>query len=95
MAGLGIGLAASKRVTEPTGESKFVLGIFVSQLVPGSAAEVDGRLREGAEIMEINGHNVIGLDREVVISYLKQIPQGGQVALQVSQEMRQAKQTAL
>ena len=72
-----------------------MLGIFVSQLVPGSAADVDGRLREGDEIMEINSHNVIGLDREVVISYLKQVPQGGQVTLRVAQEMRQAKQTAL
>ena len=71
-----------------------MLGIFVSQLVPGSAADVDGRLREGDEIMEINSHNVIGLDREVVISYLKQVPQGGQVTLRVAQEMRQAKQTA-
>lgn len=41
--GLGLGISGAKR----TRDGRLVLGIFVSSLVPGSAADVDGTLREG------------------------------------------------
>ena len=50
-----------------TRDGRLVLGIFVSSLVPGSAAEVDGTLREGDEILEVNGHSLIGVNREGLV----------------------------
>ena len=58
--GLGLGISGAKR----TRDGRLVLGIFVSSLVPGSAADVDGTLREGDEILEVNGHSLIGVSRE-------------------------------
>lgn len=47
-----------------TWDNRLVLGIFVSSLVPGSAAATEGSLREGDEILEVNGHSLIGVSRE-------------------------------
>lgn len=82
--GLGLGISGAKR----TRDGRLVLGIFVSSLVPGSAADVDGTLREGVgegrgegmegggwwsltvsvfpgdEVLEVNGHSLIGVSRE-------------------------------
>lgn len=41
--GLGLGISGAKR----TRDKRLVLGIFVSSLVPGSAADVDGTLHNG------------------------------------------------
>ncbi len=58
--GLGLGISGAKR----TRDGRLVLGIFVSSLVPGSAADVDGTLHEGDEVLEVNGHSLIGVSRE-------------------------------
>eukprot|EP00043_Microstomoeca_roanoka_P009503 m.90698 g.90698 ORF g.90698 m.90698 type:complete len:737 (-) comp14603_c4_seq1:594-2804(-) len=80
--GLGLGISGAKR----TRDGRLVLGIFVSSLVPGSAADVDGTLREGDEILEVNGHSLIGVNREGAINFLKQVRHGETVTLLVSQE---------
>ncbi|EGD74975.1 hypothetical protein PTSG_12550 [Salpingoeca rosetta] len=80
--GLGLGISGAKR----TRDGRLVLGIFVSSLVPGSAADVDGTLRDGDEILEVNGHSLIGVNREGAINFLKQVRHGETVTLLVSQE---------
>lgn len=80
--GLGLGISGAKR----TWDDRLVLGIFVSSLVPDSAAAVEGTLREGDEILEVNGHSLIGVSREGAIEFLKQVKLGDTVSLLVSQE---------
>eukprot|EP00053_Salpingoeca_punica_P012853 m.115525 g.115525 ORF g.115525 m.115525 type:complete len:809 (+) comp16051_c1_seq4:203-2629(+) len=80
--GLGLGISGAKR----TWDERLILGIFVSSLVPGSAAHQDGNLREGDEILEVNGHSLIGVSREGAIEFLKQVKNGGKVTLLTAQE---------
>lgn len=80
--GLGLGISGAKR----TWDDRLVLGIFVSSLVPNSAAATDGSLREGDEILEVNGHSLIGVSREGAIDFLKQVKFEDTVTLLVSQE---------
>jgi hypothetical protein len=80
--GLGLGISGAKR----TWDERLILGIFVSSLVPGSAAQQDGNLREGDEILEVNGHSLIGVSREGAIEFLKQVKNGGKVTLLTAQE---------
>ncbi|EDQ86905.1 uncharacterized protein MONBRDRAFT_27690 [Monosiga brevicollis MX1] len=82
--GLGLGISGAKR----TRDGKFVLGIFVTSLVPGSAADVDGTLRDGDEILEVNGHSLIGVSREGAIEFLKKVQLGETITLLVAQEPR-------
>jgi len=92
--GLGLGISGAKR----TWDDRLVIGIFVSSLVAGSAAATDGTLREGDEILEVNGHSLIGVSREGAIEFLKQVRQGEKVTLLVAQEpvgKVSMKQTAL
>lgn len=80
--GLGLGLSGAKR----TWDDRLILGIFVSSLVQNSAAAMEGTLREGDEILEVNGHSLIGVSREGAIDFLKEIKFGDNVTLLVSQE---------
>jgi afadin len=64
--GLGLGISGAKR----TWDDRLILGIFVSSLVEGAAASADGRLREGDEILEVQGHSLIGVSREYAIGYV-------------------------
>eukprot|EP00039_Didymoeca_costata_P029334 m.24212 g.24212 ORF g.24212 m.24212 type:complete len:678 (+) comp7586_c0_seq1:249-2282(+) len=80
--GLGLGISGAKR----TWDDRLILGIFVSSLVPNSAAAMEGTLREGDEILEVNGHSLIGVSREGAIDFLKQVKGGDSVVLLVSQE---------
>eukprot|EP00049_Salpingoeca_infusionum_P019159 m.360492 g.360492 ORF g.360492 m.360492 type:complete len:895 (+) comp19070_c0_seq1:103-2787(+) len=82
--GLGLGISGAKRLVD----GRLVLGIFVSSLVEGSAAGIDGTLQEGDEILEVNGHSLIGVDREGAIEFLKQVKHGEKVILLVSQQPR-------
>eukprot|EP00054_Salpingoeca_dolichothecata_P027434 m.201367 g.201367 ORF g.201367 m.201367 type:complete len:786 (-) comp25963_c1_seq5:1366-3723(-) len=82
--GLGLGITGAKR----TYDNRLVLGIFVSSLVEESAAAIEGTLREGDEILEVNGQSLIGVNREGAIEYLKQVKHGDSVELLVSQEPR-------
>jgi hypothetical protein len=80
--GLGIGLSGAKR----TWDDRLILGIFVSSLVQNSAASVEGTLREGDEILEVDSDSLIGVSREGAIEHLRRVPHGGTVKLLVSQE---------
>jgi len=80
--GLGLGISGAKR----TWDDRLVLGIFVSSLVANAAAAEDGSLHVGDEILEVQGHSLIGVSREYAIGFLKQIQLNDSVTLLVSQE---------
>lgn len=80
--GLGLGISGAKR----TWDDRLILGIFVSSLVSNSAAAEEGTLREGDEILEVNGHSLIGVSRDGAIEFLKQVLLGDSVTLLVAQE---------
>ncbi|CAL8379711.1 unnamed protein product [Arctogadus glacialis] len=67
--GLGIGLCCV-----PSGEG--CSGIYIHTLSPGSVAHMDGRLRCGDEIMEINDTVVYSMALNDVYSVLSQCPPG-------------------
>ncbi|CAO4373991.1 unnamed protein product [Caenorhabditis nigoni] len=62
-------------------ESKTVLS--VGQIVIGGAAEEDGRLHEGDEIVEIDGHNVEGASHSEAVVLLEAAAQNKHVKLVV------------
>mmetsp|Transcript_4449 Transcript_4449/g.11303 ORF Transcript_4449/g.11303 Transcript_4449/m.11303 type:complete len:676 (+) Transcript_4449:20-2047(+) len=80
--GLGIGLSGARR----TQDDRLVLGIFVNSLVQNTAAAIDGTLREGDEILEVDNDSLIGVSKDQAIEYLKRVPMNGDVTLLVSQE---------
>ncbi|KAJ3593566.1 hypothetical protein NHX12_005900 [Muraenolepis orangiensis] len=67
--GLGIGLCCV-----PSGDG--CPGIYIHTLSPGSVAHMDGRLRCGDEIMEINDTAVSGMALNDVYTVLSQCPPG-------------------
>uniref|UniRef100_A0A4W3GT16 Pro-interleukin-16 n=1 Tax=Callorhinchus milii TaxID=7868 RepID=A0A4W3GT16_CALMI len=52
------------------------MGIFVKTIYPDGAAAADGRLREGDEILEVNGVAMIDLTHGEAIQTFKQIKKG-------------------
>ncbi|XP_023574069.1 inaD-like protein [Octodon degus] len=46
-------------------------GVFISDIVKGGAAELDGRLTQGDQILAVNGQDVRGASQETVAALLK------------------------
>ncbi|XP_038623430.1 pro-interleukin-16 isoform X2 [Tachyglossus aculeatus] len=67
--GLGIGLCSVPHL-------QGISGIFIHTLSPGSVAHMDGRLRCGDEILEINEASVHSLSLNQVHSILRRCPPG-------------------
>ncbi|PAV77592.1 hypothetical protein WR25_14179 [Diploscapter pachys] len=61
--GRGLGLSIVGRKNEP--------GVYVSEIVKGGAAEADGRLATGDQILAVNGQNVANSMQEDVAAMLK------------------------
>ncbi|XP_047142162.1 tyrosine-protein phosphatase non-receptor type 13 isoform X1 [Hydra vulgaris] len=49
-------------------------GVFIKNIMPGGSAESDGRLERGDRLLEINGINLDGLNKNQVNDLLKQSP---------------------
>lgn len=61
--GKGLGLSIVGRKSEP--------GVYVSEIVKNGAAEADGRLMQGDQILAVNGNDVTTAMQEEVAAILK------------------------
>ena len=59
----------------------------VGHIVPGGAAEIDGRLRTGDEIMYVEGVSVVGSSHHKVVQLMGQAALAGRVSLGVRRKL--------
>merc|ERR1719362_745328 len=63
--------------------------VSIGHIVPGGAADLDGRLFSGDEIMAVDGQTVMGASHHVVVGMMGHAAQRGQVALTVRRRQPQ------
>ncbi|XP_078617987.1 afadin-like isoform X15 [Branchiostoma floridae x Branchiostoma japonicum] len=67
--GMGLSIVAAK------GAGQDQLGIYVKSVVKGGAADLDGRLAAGDQLLEVDGHNLVGLSQERAAALMTQTGQ--------------------
>ncbi|XP_049514278.1 inaD-like protein [Dermacentor silvarum] len=83
-AGRGLGLSIVGRRNAP--------GVFISEVVRGGVAQLDGRLCQGDQILEVNGHSLAGASQEEAAALLKTTM--GRICLRVGRLRRAPSQRA-
>merc|ERR1719308_307866 len=63
--------------------------VSIGHIVPGGAADLDGRLFSGDEIVAVDGQSVMGASHHVVVGMMGHAAQRGQVALTVRRQQPQ------
>jgi len=56
--GMGLSIVAAK------GAGQEKLGIYIKSVVPGGAADADGRLQAGDQLLRVDGQSLIGITQE-------------------------------
>lgn len=56
--GMGLSIVAAK------GAGQDRLGIYIKSVVPGGAADADGRLQAGDQLLKVDGHSLVGITQE-------------------------------
>ncbi|KAL5273672.1 MLLT4 family protein [Megaselia abdita] len=62
--GMGLSIVAAK------GAGQERLGIYIKSVVPGGAADADGRLQAGDQLLRVDGQSLIGITQERAADYL-------------------------
>ena len=68
-----------------------LLQVSIGHIVPGGAADLDGRLFSGDEIVAVDGGSVMGASHHVVVGMMGSAAQHGQVTLTVRRRHPQGK----
>ena len=66
-----------------------LLQVSIGHIVPGGAADLDGRLFSGDEIVAVDGQSGMGASHHVVVGMMGHAAQRGQVALTVRRRQPQ------
>jgi len=67
--------------------------VSIGHIVPGGAADVDGRLFSGDEIVAVDGMAVLNTSHHQVVSYMGQAASSGRVSLTVRRRIHQGKKS--
>uniref|UniRef100_T1IU86 Afadin n=1 Tax=Strigamia maritima TaxID=126957 RepID=T1IU86_STRMM len=76
--GMGLSIVAAKGV----GQDK--QGIYVKSVVKGGAAEADGRLQAGDQLLKVDGQSLVGISQEKAAEYMTRT--GPLVTLEVAKQ---------
>ncbi|XP_004529230.1 afadin isoform X3 [Ceratitis capitata] len=76
--GMGLSIVAAK------GAGQERLGIYIKSVVPGGAADADGRLQAGDQLLRVDGQSLIGITQEKAADYL--VRTGPVVTLEVAKQ---------
>lgn len=78
--GLGIKIAGGRSALGAD------FGIFVKKVLSGGAADFDGRLREGDQLLEVNGCSLLGVSNDKAMSILRNAAQSNNAKLLVNRD---------
>lgn len=73
---MGLSIVAAK------GAGQERLGIYIKSVVPGGAADRDGRLQAGDQLLSVDGQSLLGITQEKAAEFL--VRTGSVVTLQVA-----------
>ncbi|KAG8238215.1 hypothetical protein J437_LFUL018259 [Ladona fulva] len=76
--GMGLSIVAAK------GAGQDRLGIYIKSVVKGGAADADGRLQAGDQLLKVDGQSLVGITQEKAAEYL--VRTGPVVTLEVAKQ---------
>ncbi|RMX46979.1 hypothetical protein pdam_00011922 [Pocillopora damicornis] len=82
LSGLGIKIAGGRSALGAD------FGIFVKKVLSRGAADLDGRLREGDQLLEVNGCSLLGVSNDKAMSLLRSAAQSNNAKLLISRDVQ-------